>query len=142
MIYFDSNYLVRLYYKDQGFATVRELAVTAPVACAQHGRAEVVAALHRKRREGALTANLYAIALEEFFSEIRAGAFNWLPLSPAVFDRIQRTYVTLPSTIFLRAADAVHLACAAENGFREIYSNDQHLLAAASHFGLRGRNVI
>jgi predicted nucleic acid-binding protein len=44
--------------------------------------------------------------------------------------------------LFLRAADAIHLATAAESGFRIVYSNDAHFLGAAKHFGIEARNVI
>ena len=142
MIYLDSSYLVRLYYKDAGFEAVRDLAARDAVACGYHGRAEVIAALHRKVREGNLPNKLYRTVLQEFANEIRAGAFTWIPLSQAVFDRIQLVFASLPTSIFLRAADAMHLSAAAESGLREIYSNDENFLAAAPHFGLHGVNVI
>jgi predicted nucleic acid-binding protein len=142
LIYLDSTYLVRLYFEDAGYERVRQLAANDAVACAQHGRAEVISAFHRKLRERAISARPYQIALQQFLEEIDAGAFRWLPLSESVFERAELVFARLPATTFLRAADALHLATAAENGIREIYSNDAKLLSAAAHFGLRGVNVI
>ena len=142
MIYLDTSYIARLYLDDPGFEKVRELAGTASLACCLHGRAEATAAFHRKLREGVFTAAQYHQVLEQFEVDCREGAYRWLLLSAAVVARLDRGFRSLPRTVFLSAADALHLACAAENGFKEIYSNDQRLLAAAVHFGLRGVNVI
>ena len=54
MIYFDTSYLVRLYYRDPGADAVRALAVTGHLACAAHGQAEMMADFHRKLQEGAI----------------------------------------------------------------------------------------
>jgi len=142
MLYFDTSYLVRLYTKDVGWEKVRALAGTDSLACCIHGQAESVAAFHRKFREGSLTKKELGVLLAELDLDSNAGAYRWLPLSPAVVERVASTFAHLPSMVPLRAADAMHLACAADAGFAKIYSNDTRLLTAASHFGLVGENLI
>lgn len=142
MIYFDTSYLVRLYYQDAGADAVRALAATDHVACAAHGQAEMMAAFHRKLREGAIRTAAYAALMGQVRAHIDAGAFQWLAQDGEIFLRIRHVYQKLPTAVFLRAADAIHLATAAESEFRIVYSNDGHLLAAAKYFGIEGRNVI
>ncbi|HWH57072.1 MAG TPA: type II toxin-antitoxin system VapC family toxin [Terriglobales bacterium] len=142
MIYFDTSYLVRLYYQDPGADRVRALAATDHVACAAHGQAEMMAAFHRKLREGAIRPAAYAALVGQVEAHIEAGAFQWLPQDGEILLRVRQTYQRLSASVFLRGADAIHLATAAEAGFPMIYSNDAHLLAAATHFGIEAKNVI
>jgi predicted nucleic acid-binding protein len=142
MIYFDAAYIARLYFEDSGWEKVRALAGQAPVACSIHGYAEVVAVMHRKLREGFLAAAHYRQTMEQFTVDCEEDAYRWLPLAPAVNDRMKKVYLKLPRKVFLRASDALHLACAAENSLLEIYTNDQRVLAAAPYFGLRGIDII
>jgi predicted nucleic acid-binding protein len=142
VIYFDTSYLVRLYYQDPGAEAVRILAASDHVTSAAHGQAEMMAAFHRKLREGAIRPAAYAALVGQVRAHIDAGAFRWLAHDQEIFSRIRQVYQRLPATVFLRAADAIHLATAAEAGFRIVYSNDAHLLAAAKHFGVEGKNVI
>jgi len=142
VIYFDTSYLVRLYYQDPGASAVRALAATDHVACAAHGQAEMMAAFHRKLREGAMRPAAYAALIGQVRAHIDAGAFHWLAPDRETFLRIGHIFQKLPASVFLRGADAIHLATAAESGFRIVYSNDAHLLAAAKHFGIDGKNVI
>lgn len=142
MLYFDTSYLVRLYLDDTGCEPVRELAAQSEIASCWHAQAEILCSLHRGLREGRLDPEQYRAQLDQFRSDCAAGAFRWLPLTDPILARLDRIVAAAPAATFLRAADALHLACAAENGFTETYSNDRHFLAAAPIFDLRGVNII
>ncbi len=78
---------------------------------------------------------------EQFEADCESAVWEWLPLSATLVADLSDRICRLPARAFIRAADALHLASAAEQGFKEIYSNDRHLLAAASHFKLRVLSV-
>ncbi len=142
MIYFDTSYLVRLYYQDPGADRVRALAATDHVACAALGQVEMMAAFHRKLREGAMRHAAYSALVAQVKTHMTDGAFQWLGQDEETLLRVRQVYEQLPASVYLRGTDAIHLGTAAEAGFRTVYSNDSHLLAAAKHFGIEGKNVI
>lgn len=142
MIYCDTSYLVRLYLDEAGSTEVRELCAAHPVATAIHAKAEVPAAFHRAFRERRLDGPAFQTLMGQFEMDSRSGGFEWLELTPSLYEGMAERFASLPAEAFLRAADALHLSCAASHGFAEVWSNDRHLLAAAPHFRLRGRNVI
>lgn len=142
MIYFDTSYVARLYLNDPGWEKVRKLAETDHLACGLHGRAETLAAFHRKFREGVINSNDLKTLLSQFQQDCKAGAFRWLAVSETVIVQVARVYSSLPAKVVLRAADAIHLGCASEHGLKAIHSNDARLLAGASYFGVKGVNII
>jgi predicted nucleic acid-binding protein len=142
LIYLDTSYLVRLYYQDPGAAAVRALAATDHIASATLGQVEMTAAFHRKLREGAIRQSAYVALLNQVEAHNKAGAFQWLTQDAEIIARVKHVYQTLPASVFLRAADAIHLATAAVAGFAIIYSNDTHLLGAAKYFGVEGKNIL
>ncbi len=142
MLYFDTSYLVRLYLDDAGADLVRSLAEGDDIACSLHGRIETVAAFHRVHREKRLSRVSYLALLDQFDEDEAAGAFSWLPIAETLLHRIQAIYRKASADLFLRAADALHLASAQENGFTAIYSHDERMLAAAPLFSLKGKNVL
>jgi predicted nucleic acid-binding protein len=136
--YFDSCYLAKLYLMEPDSPRVRAAAaVSDGLACCATGWGEVIATLHRHFREGRLTRREFRQLAAQVGADVDAGLWTSLPVTSSLVEAQVRRMAALPATIFLRAADALHLICAAEAGLREIHSSDRHLVAAAPHFGLR-----
>ncbi len=143
MIYFDATFLVRLYVEEPGYQTIRELAGRADaVKSSIIGKMETEAAFHRKFREGTLDQKVLSDANKQLVDDHRYELIIWLPLSPSIVETVHHVFLNLDANVFLRTGDAIHLATAAEAGFKEIYSNDRHLLAAATLFKLKGINPL
>jgi predicted nucleic acid-binding protein len=143
MLYFDSSYIVKCYVVEPGSAAVLDLAQSAPgMASSVLGRVEFRSAIHRHVRENKLTPGAAEKVFQRMTEDERAGVWSWLPLTSSLTELVCTKYEHLAPSVFLRSFDAIHLACASENGFTEIYSNDKHLLNAAHLFGITGNNVI
>ena len=141
--YYDAAYLLKLQILEADSSEVRAHAASVlDIHTACHGRAEFSSAAFRKVREGVATPADYQQLLAQFRADCASETIVLLPLTEAILDRVESVFATAPTTTYLRAADSLHLATAAEHGFADIYSNDKHLLAAAPLFGLRGVNVI
>ena len=52
------------------------------------------------------------------------------------------TYTTLPDTVFLRAADCLHLVTALHHNFGQIYTYDIHQTRAAAALGIKAAIVV
>ena len=142
MIYLDGSYIVKCYLDEPGTSQVLALVRGNPGrSSSAHGRAEFWSGVHRHLREKNISISQAQAVWKQFRSDERIGLWHWLAISEEVVQRACETFEKLDSKVFLRSGDALHLACALENGFLDVYSGDRVLLAAASHFGLNGISV-
>ena len=132
MIYLDAAYIAKFYVDEPDSERVRAFLVTAqPAASCVHAIAEVASVFHRKLREGTVPQTDFDFFCAQFDADCAAGLWTWLPLPESLAQAARRKISELPSTVFLRAADALHLTCAAEEGCTAIHTSDRHMSAAA-----------
>lgn len=108
------------------------------MACALHGKLETASVFHRKLREGGMTLSEYHLRRAQFEADSSNGLGSWLPPGTALVDSSIRRLGIFQPDLFQRSADTLHPASAADAGFEEIHSADEHLLTAAPFFGLTG----
>ncbi len=144
MIYLDTSILVRLYINESGAELIEELVkqMEGQPACSSLGIIERASVFHRKVREGVISTADSHMLYEQCKLDDNSELIKWLPLTENILNTTVEIYKDLPKKIFLRAADAIHLATAREAGLKKIYSNDRHLLVAANKFDLIGINPL
>jgi len=105
-------------------------------------RAELMCVLLRHVREGSLVPKQAWELHDLFRDDVATGAWELLPVSADLLRDVEDQLRRLRRRdVFLRAGDAVHLMTAKRAGFKEVWTSDRHMLAAAPRFGLKGRRV-
>ena len=138
MIYFDACYIAKFYLAEPDSAEVVAFAQShAGASCLLIGKTEVIAVFHRKLRERIVEVNGFHLLCDQFEADCASGLWRWHPVDDTLLRLSAQRFRALPSTIFLRAADALHLTCAAEEGCTAIHTSDRHMIAAAPGFGLQ-----
>ena len=141
-MYLDSAYLAKYYLNEPDSVAVRAAIGRAQVRVSSIWVIpEMTCIFHRHVREGVLSATHARSLLDTFLQHVDHGIWNVVPVTDALLRRCSTIVSALPSGVFLRAGDAVHLTTASALGEHEVWTNDRHLLAAAPHFGLMGRSA-
>jgi predicted nucleic acid-binding protein len=143
VIYFDAAYIAKCYLNEPGADRVRAVAYASDgLASCELARLEFASILTRHVRERHLTRREMKAILKDFEADEQDGVWQWFSVTSELLDKARKAVLDIPSTVFLRSGDALHLACAEEHGFQEVYTNDRHMLKAARYFELVGVNVL
>jgi hypothetical protein len=141
-VYFDTAYIAKFYFNEPDSPQVRELVRKADgIHSSLWALAEFHAVVHRRLREGSSTIGDAHDLVSRFFEHVDQGLWNLIPVNEALLRRTSALTISGPRDLFIRTADAVHLATAREIGERDVWTSDRHMLAAAAYFGLTGRSV-
>jgi predicted nucleic acid-binding protein len=143
VIYFDAAYIAKCYLNEAGADRVRAVAYgSAGLASCELARVEFASILKRHVRERNVTRREMRAILREFEDDEKNRVWQWLAVMSELLEKARRVVLDLPTAVFVRSGDALHLACAEEHGFDEVYTNDRHMLEAARFFHVTGVNVL
>ena len=137
MIFCDTSTVAKLYVPEPESDAVRQrLEAEDEVCLSELAHTELMAVFHRRLREGRWSQADFSVAVRQFSADDLGGFWTWLPLDGTITTAAANTYATLPTSVFLRSADCLHLVTALHHNFDEIHTHDRHQLAAAAALGL------
>ncbi len=135
-LYCDASALAKLFVPEGESAELNALVVGRDdVLVSDLGMTEVVSALARRAREGALEAATATLIHRRLLAVAAQGAFRRIELLPATHREAERLLLGSARTP-LRAADALHLAMALGAGAGTVLTFDRALANAASEQSL------
>jgi uncharacterized protein len=134
--FFDSSAFAKRYVEEPGSQAVEALCQEATeVALCVLCVPEIISALNRRVRDGVLTRREYADVKQHLSQDIRDAAI--INLVPQVVSTCTKILEVSP----VRAADALHVACAVEWKTDVFASADKRQISAAKKAGLHTRLV-
>jgi predicted nucleic acid-binding protein len=143
VIYFDAAYIAKCYLNEPGADQVREVAYGASgLGSSELARLEFASILKRHVREHHVTRRELTAIMRDFEADEKNGVWQWFRVTSELVEKARKAVLALPPTVFIRSSDALHLACAEEHGFEEVYTNDRHMLQAARYFHVSSVNVL
>ncbi len=143
MIYFDAAYIAKCYLNEPGAERVRQVAYGADgLGSCELARLEFASIVKRHLREHHVTRREVTAVLKDFEQDEKDGVWQWFGVTSALIEKARDAVLQIPGQVFVRTGDALHLACAQEHGFGEVYTNDRHMLQAAKYFQVTGVNVL
>lgn len=142
MIFCDTSTIAKLYVPERESEAVRvRLEAEDEVCASELAKAELLAVMHRRLREGKWSRTQFLTAVRQFHRDDGGGFWTWLPMDSAVIEAATKAFTVLPDDVFLRTADCLHLVTAVRHNIHDIVTHDRHQLLAAAALGLRATTI-
>ncbi len=138
MILCDTSTIAKFYVFERESAAVRNrLDAQEAVCVSELVRVEIMGVFHRRLRDGKWSRDEFLHAAGQFGADDIGGYWTWMPLDTSIVEAAAKTFTTLPTSVFLRASDCIHLVTAIHHNFTTIFTHDRHQTAAAETLGLK-----
>ncbi len=137
MIICDTSTIAKFYVFELESAAVRDRLDTEDAVCVSElARVELMGVFHRRLRDGKWSHEEFLNAAAQFVADDIRGYWTWMSLDTAIVEAAAKTFTTLPSSVFLRSSDCIHLVTAIHHNFAAIFTHDKHQTVAAATLGL------
>lgn len=134
-VYVDASILLKLFFPEADSASVERMLIGRRDLIASNlAVTEVVSALSRRRREGAISSPAVARLYQKILNEFDSGTFLRVDPTPETHRLAERLLLAMESNA-LRASDALHLALAVSAGAQTICTTDRRMAEAARSSG-------